>query len=49
MKKLISGMFLALSASLLFTACGEGDDVTTPKNIVQTAQASSDLSSLVAA
>lgn len=42
-------MFLALSASLLFTACGEGDDVTTPKNIVQTAQASSDLSSLVAA
>ena len=43
-------MFLALSASLMFTACSEDeDDVTTPKNIVQTAQATSDLSSLVAA
>ena len=50
MKKLIFGMFLALSATLMFTACGEDeDDVTTPKNIVQTAQATSDLSTLVAA
>lgn len=50
MKKLIFGMFLALSATLMFTACGEDeDDVTTPKNIIQTAQATSDLSTLVAA
>jgi len=49
MKKLIFGMFLALSASLVFTACGEDDDNPTPKNIVETAQATSDLSSLVAA
>ncbi len=33
----------------MFTACKEDDDVTTSKNIVQTAQATSDLSSLVAA
>ena len=49
MKKLFFGMFLALSASLVFTACGEDDDNPTPKNIVETAQATSDLSSLVAA
>ncbi len=50
MKKLIFGMFLALSASIMFTACGEDDDATpSPKNIVQTAQATSDLSTLVAA
>ncbi len=49
MKKLFFGMFLALSASLLFTACKDDDDATTTKNIVQTAQATSDLSSLVAA
>jgi len=49
MKNLIFGMFLALSAGLMFTACKEDDDVTTSKNIVQTAQATSDLSSLVAA
>jgi len=49
MKNLIFGMFLALSAGLMFTACKEDDDVSTSKNIVQTAQATSDLSSLVAA
>jgi len=49
MKKLFFGMFLALGASLLFTACKDDDDTTTTKNIVQTAQATSDLSSLVAA
>lgn len=49
MKKLLFGLFLALSASSIFIACGEKDDETTPKNIVQTAQANSDLSSLVAA
>ncbi len=49
MKKLFFGMFLALSASLLFTDCKDDDDATTTKNIVQTAQATSDLSSLVAA
>lgn len=48
MKKLFFGMFLALSASLIFTACGEDKD-DSPKNIVATAQANSDLSSLVAA
>ena len=42
-------MFLALSASFLFTACKDDDDSTTTKNIVETAQATSDLSSLVAA
>ena len=49
MKKLFFGMFLALSASFLFTACKDDDDSTTTKNIVETAQATSDLSSLVAA
>ncbi|MFN0174983.1 MAG: fasciclin domain-containing protein [Saprospiraceae bacterium] len=49
MKKLFFGMFLALSAAILFTACKDDDDPTTPKNIVETAQATSDLSSLVAA
>lgn len=50
MKKLFFGMFIALSASLVFTACSEEDDATpAPKNIVETAQASSDLSALVAA
>lgn len=49
MKKLIFGMFLALSASLTFIACDDDDDASTPKNIVQTAQATSDLSTLVAA
>ncbi|MDO8366137.1 MAG: fasciclin domain-containing protein [Saprospiraceae bacterium] len=49
MKKLFFGMFLALSASLLFTACKDDDDPTTAKNIVETAQATSELSSLVAA
>ncbi|MDX1913182.1 MAG: fasciclin domain-containing protein [Saprospiraceae bacterium] len=48
MKKLFFGMFIALSASLLFTACGE-DEEETPKNIVQLAQSNSELSSLVAA
>lgn len=48
MKKLLFGMFLAMSASLVFSACGEDKD-DTPKNIVQTAQATADLSSLVAA
>ena len=47
MKKLIFSMFLALSAALSFTACKDNDD--DPKNIVQTAQATEDLSSLVAA
>lgn len=44
-------MLLLFSAVLSFTACKDGDDDTTPttKNIVQTAQATSDLSSLVAA
>jgi len=50
MKNLFFGLFLALSASFVFTACGEDDDNTpAPKNIVETAQATSDLSSLVAA
>ena len=49
MKKLFFGMFLALSASLVFTACDEDDDNPAPKNIVETAQATSDLSTLVAA
>jgi len=48
MKKLLFGMFLAMSASLVFSACGEDKD-DTPKNIVQTAQSTADLSSLVAA
>lgn len=48
MKKLIFGMFLALGASVLFTACGDSK-TESPKNIVQTAQANSELSSLVAA
>jgi len=44
-------MLLLFSAALSFTACKDGDDDTTPtaKNIVETAQATSDLSSLVAA
>ncbi len=41
-------MFIALSASLVFTACSEKED-TSPKNIVQTAQSTGDLSALVAA
>jgi len=49
MKKLIFGMFLALSASLSFASCADDDDDNTPRSIVQTAQATSDLSSLVAA
>lgn len=48
MKKLFFGMFLAIGASLLFTACGDNKSES-PKNIVQTAQATSELSSLVAA
>lgn len=48
MKKLIFGMFLALSASLVFSACGDDKDEA-PKNIVETAQATADLSSLVSA
>lgn len=48
MKKLIFGMFLALSATLAFTACGE-DSEDSPKNLVETAQATPELSSLVAA
>ncbi len=50
MKKFLFGMLLTLSAGLFFTACKDSDDVVpTPKNIVQTAQATADLSSLVAA
>ncbi len=41
-------MFLALSATLSFTACKEDED-NLPKTIAETAQATSDLSSLVAA
>jgi len=48
MKKLLFGMFLALGSGLLFTSCGDNKEES-PKNIVQTAQATSDLSSLVAA
>lgn len=48
MKKLFFGMFLALSASFAFTACGEDEDDSL-KNIVATAQATPELSSLVAA
>ncbi len=48
MKKLFLGMFLALSAGLLFSACGD-DKEDSAKNIVQTAQATNELSSLVAA
>ncbi len=51
MNKYFFGMLLLFSAALSFTACKDGDDDTTPtaKNIVETAQATSDLSSLVAA
>lgn len=48
MKKLIFGMFLALSATLAFTACDD-DSEDSPKNLVETAQATPELSSLVAA
>jgi uncharacterized surface protein with fasciclin (FAS1) repeats len=48
MKKLLFSMILALSATLVFTSCKE-DEENTPKTIAETAQNTSNLSSLVAA
>lgn len=48
MKKVLFSMFLALSAALTFSSCAENED-DNPKNIVETAQANSSLTSLVAA
>jgi uncharacterized surface protein with fasciclin (FAS1) repeats len=48
MKKLLFSMFLALSAALTFSSCAE-DEEDLPKTIAETAQNTSNLSSLVAA
>ncbi len=51
MKKLFFSLFIALSAASVFTACKDDDDDNNnqTKNIVELAQSSADLSSLVAA
>jgi uncharacterized surface protein with fasciclin (FAS1) repeats len=47
MKKLLFGLFLVLGSALAFTACKDDDDA--PQNIVQVAQGTANLSTLVAA
>jgi len=47
MKKLLFSLFLVLGSALAFTACKDDDDA--PQNIVQVAQGTSNLSTLVAA
>jgi uncharacterized surface protein with fasciclin (FAS1) repeats len=50
MKKLIFGLFIGLSAALAFSSCDDDDDDSGDlQNIVQLAQGTSNLSSLVAA
>ncbi|MBX2893546.1 MAG: fasciclin domain-containing protein [Saprospiraceae bacterium] len=50
MKNLILGLFIALSAATVFTACKDDDDDTqVQQNIVQLAQGNTNLSTLVAA
>jgi uncharacterized surface protein with fasciclin (FAS1) repeats len=51
MKKLLFGLLLALCGGFFFTACQDDDEpaVVKPKNIVELAQATADLSTLVAA
>lgn len=50
MKNLVLGLFIALSAATVFTACKDDDDDTqVQQNIVQLAQGNTNLSTLVAA
>lgn len=49
MKKFFFGLFIALSAAVVFTACDDDDDNTELKNIVELAQGDANLSTLVAA
>lgn len=48
MKKFFFGLFIALSAAVVFTACDDDDDNTELKNIVELAQGDANLSTLVA-